>query len=77
MSKMLDYYLEDLDRSQEDDIDSLINQNNISLEKNIVETIISLANKTFQDFNREKNLDGEEIMKVLSSAIKSGIIKVS
>jgi len=72
--KFLKEYLRD---EEKDEIDILIDSNDIKLDKRMVESIISLINKTLNDWNREKSLIGSEIEKVVIGAIKSELINVS
>jgi len=57
-------------------VDKLIQDNNISIDKSNVETIIALVYKTLDDYNREKKLNGKEIETIVVSAIEMGLIEV-
>lgn len=64
------------EESEEDSIQSFINTNDIKLDKENVETIIAIVDKTLDDYNREKKLDGNEIEKVVLKAIEDNLIEV-
>jgi hypothetical protein len=46
------------------------------LDKEAVDSIVALINKTVNDFNREKNLDGRKIEQLIIDAIKSKAINI-
>jgi len=66
----------DIEKEEQDEVDEFIESHGITLEKDNVENIIALVDKTLDDWNRKKNLDGEEIINTVKSAIEDGIIKV-
>lgn len=75
--KVFHKYLKEYFNQEEDEIASFIDSNDINLDKDVVENIIAIVNKTLNDWNREKMLDGEEIEKIIKKGLESHIIKVS
>lgn len=66
----------DVEEKDETGIESFIQKYDISLDKETVETIIALTNKTLADFNREKDIDGKVIESTVMNAIKDGLIQI-
>jgi len=64
MSQFKEYFFEKIGRVEP----------HTGLDKEVVESIVALINKTIKDFNREKKLDDESIKKVIIQGIQSGII---
>jgi tRNA uridine 5-carbamoylmethylation protein Kti12 len=62
------------EETEEKKINDFIKKNNIRLDKGSVETIIALINKTLKDFNREKQIDEDEIKEIISFAIDDGLV---
>jgi hypothetical protein len=72
-----EYFMESLQSKKEDDkIDTFIKGNGIKLDRGVVKTIIAITNKSLRDYNRDKDLDGNEIEKVVVAAIKDKIINI-
>ena len=65
------------EKDTDDKFKKLIDDNNISIDQNSVETIISLVNKNLNDWNREKNLNGSEIVKIVNKAIELELIDIN
>ena len=75
MSKFKDYFFEKMKSlKQPTSIEKLMQASQTKLTQEAVESIVALINKTVGDWNREKNLDGKEIEKVIIEGIKSKAI---
>jgi len=61
---------------ESDKIEILMKKYDIQLDREVVETVIALVNKTLNDWNRDKNINGDEIEKVIIQSIKDKIIEV-
>ena len=71
------YLNETIINSDVDELDSFINKNDITLDKEVVTTIIALIDKTLNDYNRDKNLDVDEIKKVVQKVLDTNLIKIT
>lgn len=72
-----EYFMESLQSNKDEDkIEGFIKANNIKLDRGVVKTIIAIINKTMRDYNRDKDLNGNEIEKVIVAAIKYKIINI-
>jgi hypothetical protein len=71
------YLNETIINSDVDELDSFINKNDITLDKEVVTTIIALIDKTLNDYNRDKNLDVNEIKKVVQKVLDTNLIKIT
>jgi len=72
-----EYFIESLQSNKDEDkIEAFIKANNINLDRGVVKTIIAIINKTMRDYNRDKDLNGNEIEKVIVAAIKYKIINI-
>lgn len=61
---------------EDDTVQQLIDAAGIPLEKDVVQTIISLVDKTLNDWNRDKDINGNHIAGVVYHALKNGLIEV-
>ena len=59
-----------------DEIDDLIETYKITMIKEDVEDLLSIVSKTINDWNRDEKYDDSEVLKVVESAIKEGIINI-
>jgi len=64
------------DEKEENKLSEFIKKNDIQISIDVVETIIALVDKSLDDWNREKKIDGEEITKIVKLAIEDNIISV-
>jgi len=64
------------DEVEDTSVQKLIDDNDISIDVDTVETIIALVEKGLNDWNREKKLDSKEIENIVIKGIESGLINV-
>jgi len=67
---------EKIEDREERTLDDFIKENDIKIPEPEVETIIALVDKSLDDWNREKKLDGKEIARIVRLAIEDKIIEV-
>ena len=65
-----------IENREEKTLDEFIKENDIQIPEAEVETIIAIVDKSLDDWNREKKLDGDEISRVIKLAIEDNIINV-
>lgn len=59
-----------------DEIDGLIDETQTKMSREEVESLLSILAKTLNDWNREKNFNDEEVIKVTEAALSSGLIEI-